>query len=450
MSNINLPTTQETRTVLYNQANQVNRLEPDYQRIEHLTAQGKIKDAWKNYVSLTHWESGGYEYTTGSGESFTHANRHLATSLLRRNYYVCLNSTWGRLPPEALISAVVDDETIPETMRSNAACRDLNIERTLIPLELIRDCACAYEGFAKKCLKEASLWHKFSNYPEYIVDIAEQNSFFALKVVTTPKGAIITKDEYRMQIFEAAYKRVLNQINSGMMTDQELNSLGSFLLQYKSIISQEAFAKVKTLASAAKTNLSSSQANFLDVVVRKLSLQRVYQEGIGFINVVTDENDLLQKVQDLNLGHDGSKGFMYLSLMPKTAEGFVSSRLLLGHNALDLKDTVEAGKYFLEAAFHKKAEEHKEEALLLGAASLFMKTYNEEKETWEFTARKEEKLNDTFVDLLSPEDVRTLTKNIQEFCSLIRKEYPNETGLLSLIKHIPDPKAEEISTGGLD
>ncbi len=404
------------------------RFEADYNEVERLASQGRTRESWELYCQINCWEEENVKSKRG--------NVHPINP--------------RRLPPECLISAAVNDQGLPEYMRSRASCKDLKIEQTRVPLGLIRDCAIAYPNFAHQCLNDDHIWQRLSLSPEYIADIGQGNERFAFNVLTTSKGKVISQggitsqggvvseDTLRYDLFRAAAPRILKHIRAGSLMAEAIEYFTAHLIATTSIIPQEDFELVKQIASATKVNLPE-YIELMNSIVRKLSENLVLRTRAGYVmeegsSAVSDEK-LIQTVQNLNLGQDPQTGFRYLTAIPPTAAAFMQAKIHVGHAWLNEGNHLEAGKCFLEAAQlgNKSVPmEHKREPLMLAASALLMKMGE-----GLFVARDNKLLNHAHADsseerkssdpnpsLLCPTDAISFADNEQALAGALRNTYP--------------------------
>lgn len=391
--------------------------------IQKLTHEGKIQEAWKLYVE------------SNLKDRYGEHAIEFSTRL----------KTWSSLPPEELISAIVDEWKDQEAVRTN------------VTIELIRDCALAYSSFRQKCLTENKLWDYFNAYPEYVADIAKKNVDFAYKIMSTTRGTAILDDRYRFEIFYGGYDQILSQIQTDKMTDEQMKYITAYLLRYRTVITDEDFARIKELAKKIKSRSQVNQNHeaMINFVIGKLSLQGIYKKGENLLQNFTDmslgdifhlsatnisECEINDRLAALDLDEEIEKAVQYLLFIPKNAPSYTQSRMALGHIWSEQGEFIEAGKCFLEAALitttkdllPKDVQENRRETLFLAASSLLMKATINNNEKLVMRLKDEDK-NEGLFRALSPMDCDELASNTEKFLEILREEYKNHPDFVEIL-----------------
>lgn len=258
-----------------------------------------------------------------------------------------------------------------------------------IPIDLIRNCAFEYPAFRKRCLQEDELWKCFNAYPEYVADIGKRDPHFALAVVTSHRAATYKSDEYRFELFNAAYPLLLENLKN--LDLQQLQNLGSFLLQYRLVVPHADFEKIKQLATqmSESPSLNPDCKKIMHYVTGKLSLQGIYKEKenllqsfewLGLSNIFTvshgasTQAGITEMLTDLELDEDIRNAIEFLELLDKNNPSYGPAQMVLGQIWLDNDEFARAGSSYLNAAEASSDPTTKRDAIFLAAPCLFVKT----------------------------------------------------------------------------
>ena len=383
-----------------------NHTQESHRRIQELTEQGKFDEAWDLYVKITN------------------------VSQIDDENGIFFPRSGATLPPVDLISNIVGKLQTREEISAK------------IPVELLRDCASAYDGFFQKCLSERKIWDCFIGFQECIADIGKQKPVCAFDIITSISGTALSTDKYRFEIFSAAYPQILANLQNGSISDEQIKYLGAYLLRYREVVLHEDFGKIKIVADAVKKreNCDPDLMKLVEFVVAKLSLQGIYKKGENLLQCFdaehlneffrishadSDQNEIAQKFVYLNLDEHVEIGFHYLSLIPKGAPNYAYANMLLGNLWMENDEPIEAGIHFLKAIHN---EEVKEEALFLAAANLLVRV-NTPNAQANYVARREQS---AFLPL-NIEDCRAFAANRELFFNTLREQYPDHQELLSLL-----------------
>ncbi len=332
------------------------------------------------------------------------------------------------IPPERLISTIVE----------KWASYEMILQR--IPVELLRDCAMAYDSFREQCLQESKLWKCFRCYPEYIADIAKENSAFAFEVITTEIGDIVNSDDYRMELFRSAYAETLSKIQSGTLSVVQMKHFAYFLFLHSRVVNKDDFARFNKMADILKTNssLDPKCLQLLDLVIGKMSMQRSYaSDDFTFYNWLVfaelfatsrqefDEGEIGQRLIALKVDENIQKGILFLQCISSDKPGYLSAQMALGNFWLEQEEYLKAGHCFLQAGQVENrvtptSLSIRQDALTLAALALFVKSKDEQQQ-WRYEPRGEQNKDTEQKKLLSSDDCKALIANEQEFLTRLRR-----------------------------
>jgi len=376
----------------------------DYQSMQTLVEEDQTNEAWTHYFKTCYVE------------------RHGKTSPQEKEHSSYLaNGEWVHLPPESLLTAIVDHWLSKGEDALNHVCA-----------EFIRDCALQYTDFRMKCLTDDRLWECFKGYPEYIADISAAHPAFGLGVMISKRGASLIGDDYRIGIFRSSYQELISKIQENNLQEEEIKFFAHFLISYQLIIHKKDFEKVKLINEALLKQMNRYEKNsdeyatydiytsLLDLVVGKLAFQGIYEaEGhsVRFLPVDSDLiNDIFTRKWSEELAHriattvvetDIRKGIFYLSLVPEASVHYVDAQMTLGNIWMDLDNFFEASQCFLQVA--KLKHESSADALQLAVMSSLAMV--KEGNDWVYALREDDTLlaaGGKEVRTLNPEECKSL------------------------------------------
>jgi hypothetical protein len=379
-----------------------------FSRIQTLMNEGRVDEAWVLYRGTNRNWRNDYER---------------ALDLEIRHY----------LPPENLIRAVI--AALPST---EEIIREITNGLERDSIGFLRDCAIAYEAFRNQCFEDDKLWNCFTGYETPIADISTAHPSFALKVISSSRKQIIGTDDVRLEIFRAAYPKILEAIGDFTFTFEQTKHIVFYLLSFSLVIPADDFEKIQAIREAfasqetfydAHGNADSAEGleqakmciYLIDLLMGKLYMQGVFgRQPTATAIPLIDESMLdnffneewmemiASEIATATAEEEIRRGLLYLSLISEDYPGYASAQMTLGNTWFyDLDDPAAAVSHYLKASTFS---DYKEEAEFQVKTCLIAKV--REGSNWRFIARDQmETLREQGGDVatLSPQDCRSLS-----------------------------------------